>query len=159
MHGTRTRATLLFMMIGLAACAGTDAPGAGGDVGADPVPNDTDPFESFEGSAAVWEGARERGVRFRAVGQEPGWLIEVTPQQQIHVLADYGEITFDAPWSEPVRDDDGTLTYLTSTAAHTVRIVVREIPCSDTMSGEEFPLAVVLELDERALYGCGRMLD
>lgn len=158
MHGIRNRATLLFMTIALAACAGTEAPAAG-DAGLDSAANDAGEFESFEGSAAVWEAARDRGVRFRAVGQEPGWLVEVTPHQQIHVLADYGEITFDAPWSEPVRDDDGTLTYLTSTAEHTVRVVVREIPCTDTMSGEEFPLAVVLELDERALYGCGRMLD
>ena len=31
----------------------------------------------FEGSQRVWEAARDRGVIFRAVGQEPGWVLEV----------------------------------------------------------------------------------
>jgi hypothetical protein len=31
----------------------------------------------FEGSQRVWEAARDRGVVFRAVGQEPGWVLEV----------------------------------------------------------------------------------
>jgi len=156
-------ATLLVTMLVCSACAGTDSPGAedpGNEaVTQTPGVRGARADESFEGSAAVWDAARARGVTFRAVGQEPGWLVEVYPQQKVHVVADYGEIRFDAPWAEPVRADDGTLTYTTSTAEHTVRIAVTDVPCSDTMSGEEFPQAVVLALDGRVLYGCGRPLD
>lgn len=153
------RATLLVTMLASLACAGTEAPGAEepGNESAAQAPGAAD--ASFEGSAAVWDAARARGVTFRAVGQEPGWLVEVYPQEKVHVLADYGEIRFDAPWAEPVRADDGTLTYTTSTAEHTVRITVRDVPCSDVMSGEEYPQAVVLELDGRVLHGCGRPLE
>lgn len=31
----------------------------------------------FEGSEHVWLDARSRGVTFRAIGQEPGWVLEI----------------------------------------------------------------------------------
>lgn len=157
MHRITTRATLTITLISLA-CAGADVPA--GDAEAGPGIRETDEGEFVETSGAVWEAARQRGVSFRAVGQEPGWVVELYPDQRIHVLADYGTVEFDAPWAEPVPDEEEeSVVYTTSTPEHSVRMIVTEVPCTDTMSGEGFTHAVVLELDERVLYGCGLSLQ
>ncbi|HEU5208882.1 MAG TPA: hypothetical protein VFU06_05670 [Longimicrobiales bacterium] len=155
------RATPLLALLALGACAGADAPDASADRNAAAgLSADADGAEYFESSGAVWEAARRRGVRFRAVGQEPGWVVELYPRERMHVLADYGALEFDSPWAEPVRDEEeDSVVYTTSTPEHTVRMTVTEVPCTDTMSGEGFTHAIVLELDERVLYGCGRSLE
>ena len=40
--------------------------------------------------ASTWQEARRRGVQFRAIGQEPGWLVEVTADS-LRVEWDYGQ--------------------------------------------------------------------
>ena len=72
----------------------------------------------------------------------------------MHVLADYGEIQFMTP-APTVERSEGEAVY------RTARVVlrVREQPCQDIMSGEEFPAIAVLELDGRVLEGCGQALN
>ena len=47
-----------------------------------------------------WADARARGVAFRAVGQEPGWFVEVTPGDALVAVLDYGERTIELPAPE-----------------------------------------------------------
>ena len=39
----------------------------------------------------VWHQAKLRGVAFRAVGQEPGWLLEITDGSEIIIVSNYGQ--------------------------------------------------------------------
>ncbi len=39
---------------------------------------------------SVWHRAKLRGVAFRAIGQEPGWLLEITNGTEILLVTDYG---------------------------------------------------------------------
>ncbi len=38
-----------------------------------------------------WHAAKLRGVAFRAIGQEPGWLLEIKNGEEILIVTDYGK--------------------------------------------------------------------
>jgi uncharacterized membrane protein len=104
-----------------------------------------------------WESARQRGVTFRGVGQEPGWYVEITDGGGSLLFLDYGErtISFATPHAE---QGGGTFLYRTRTAEHDIEVRIERRPCSDPMSGEPFDLAVVANVDGRTWEGCGRLL-
>ena len=56
------------------------------------------PEASFGG---VWHQAKLRGVSFRAIGQEPGWLLEITDGSEILLVTDYGQTKTSYPYVEP----------------------------------------------------------
>ena len=68
---------------------------------------------------------------FRAVGQEPGWLLEISNGDEILLVSDYGSTRSSMPCVEP---------------------------CTDSMSGEEFEVSVTIKQTNRKLQGCGRAL-
>jgi uncharacterized membrane protein len=110
-------------------------------------------------SPSVWQQAEARGVTFRAIGQEPGWSLEIQPARGIFVTADYGQVRVHTPLPEPQRSDDGaTEVYAVQTEAHSLVLTIRRTPCSDIMSGETFETTVELVLDGQTLHGCGRHL-
>lgn len=106
-----------------------------------------------------WDAARERGIAFRAVGNEPGWLVEVgggdTPA--LHAELDYGSRKIDIGGVR--RDKDG-LRYGGQTANGTkVELVVERKPCQDAMSGASFDATVQLHAGGKTYHGCGAFLD
>ncbi len=108
---------------------------------------------------AVWEHARLNGVDFRAVGNEPGWHLEISDGEKIVFVTDYGtaRYTFAAP--EPELDPAArTTTYRIRDRNHILIVVIEGRPCSDTMRDEEFGAVVTVTLDARRLTGCGRSL-
>jgi putative lipoprotein len=106
-----------------------------------------------------WREAQARGVDFRAVGQEPGWHLEISYGHSIRLVYDYGEreLTTDVP--PPGVPQPGTTTYRAITTSHRLDIVIEERACSDVMSGQPFPRAVTVTIDDRSLHGCGRPLE
>ena len=40
---------------------------------------------------AIWEHAKLNGVDFRAVGNEPGWVLEISNKTEILFTTDYGQ--------------------------------------------------------------------
>jgi uncharacterized membrane protein len=106
---------------------------------------------------SVWEDARNRGVSFRAVGQEPGWLLEVADSVLI-VETDYGSERNEAREYTRENDSQGFTLHAAGTSAD-IRVEVIEEQCVDTMSGERFEASVRLFVDDRELAGCGRHLD
>jgi putative lipoprotein len=108
---------------------------------------------------AVWEHAKLGGADFRAVGNEPGWHLEIRQQSRIVLVTDYGAShdEFDLP--EPSVDPEARVTrYETARDGLRLTLILRGSPCRDTMSGEAFETAVVVILDGRELRGCGRAL-
>lgn len=105
-----------------------------------------------------WEEARLRGVAFRAVGQEPGWVLEIDATQ-ITFIGDYGERRVRMPAPAPARDPrTGSTTYQAETDGHALNVTITEAPCADSMSGESFPTTVSVTLDGTTYQGCGRPL-
>jgi uncharacterized membrane protein len=114
----------------------------------------------FEGSEMIWLDAERRGVTFRAVGQEPGWLLEIGAEGQIRLVTDYGAEERILPMPPPVVDSvSWTTTYRVVAPDVDLTIDIRDEPCADTMSGERFPATVTVVLNRMRYSGCGRALD
>ncbi len=104
---------------------------------------------------AVWERAKLDGADFRAVGNEPGWHLEIREQSRIVLVADYGESQVEKPLPEPIVDPE---TRTTRWDAGELVLEVIGSPCTDAMSGERFPSEVLVHWRYRTLRGCGRAL-
>lgn len=104
----------------------------------------------------VWHAAKLRGVAFRAIGQEPGWLLEIRNGEDILIVTNYGQNKKSYPWVEPQEDKTARETVFQIDAATSVLIEGK--PCTDTMSGEKFQVTVTLTVSGQMLKGCGRAL-
>ena len=112
----------------------------------------------IEGSRAVAERARQRGVSFRALGNEPGWLLEVGPEALL-LIWDTGAQRDTFPLPEAVAAPAGERLLQTSNPRRRLRVRIAPGPCHDTMSGERFADTVEVRLGgDPPLRGCGGSL-
>ncbi|MCA1799475.1 MAG: hypothetical protein LC632_08475 [Xanthomonadaceae bacterium] len=103
-----------------------------------------------------WAEARARGASFRALGQEPGWYLEVVPGGEMTVVLDYGDRTFTLPAPEPTVLDGGARGYeAAQRAGGPILVVVEPLVCFDGMSGHVFPETVTVAVGEDRYRGCG----
>jgi len=107
---------------------------------------------------APWEEARRRGVHFRAVGQEPGWYLEIQHGRQILFVSAYGNHRVLLPTPEPELDAE-LASYRVSADGHDMEIDVTVEYCQDSMSGEVYDNSVRLRLDGKEYLGCGLVLE
>ena len=109
--------------------------------------------------AAIWEHAKLKGVDFRAVGNEPGWYLEIRNGDKILFISEYGASRYDFVAPEPSTDQQRRMTiYQTEAGANHLTVVIEGRQCRDTMSGEYFETAVTVNLDQKEYRGCGRAL-
>lgn len=108
---------------------------------------------------ASLQDARARGVDFRAVGQEPGWVVELKEGEQITAVLDYGATTLMLPTPSGKSAADGTLVYDASTDTDHLVLSIKGKTCVDVMSGESHPSTVELVVNDRTYRGCGDWLD
>lgn len=106
-------------------------------------------------TASPWDAARSRGVAFRAVGNEPGWLVEISESggTTLHAELDYGQRGVDAT----VSGGDGQWSGKTAEGVD-VALSVSRSECQDPMSGQAFPASAQLRVGEQTYSGCGRFL-
>lgn len=131
-----------------------------------PVSQDQAPIDTAEGVSdsapspldrmPSWEEARAAGVEFRAVGQEPGWMVDIYRRHRIVLLLDYGETQLELPRPAPTSPGEGVTRYETQGGGHSAAITIRHTPCADAMSGQPYPSSVEVVVDGRSLRGCGR---
>ncbi|CCU79971.1 hypothetical protein HSACCH_01753 [Halanaerobium saccharolyticum subsp. saccharolyticum DSM 6643] len=107
----------------------------------------------------VWEKAKEEGVHFRAVGNEPGWLVEVKDDKRIKFVNDYGDLEIKAPvddlWLGPAGEDK---IYYVENEAIQFQVIIMKKSYQDTMSGEYFPYQVRVVFPNKSYVGGGRLL-
>jgi uncharacterized membrane protein len=139
------RFTTLLLLVGISAC------GARG-----PAPEDPLAREQKLAKNDVWHAAKLRGVAFRAIGQEPGWLLEITNGEEILVVTDYGQRRDAFPYVEPREDKAARKTIFQIDADTSVLIEGKS--CTDSMSGESFQATVTATLGGKTYKGCGRAL-
>jgi len=104
---------------------------------------------------AVWERAKLDGADFRAVGNEPGWNLEILAGTRMRLIADYGASRVEVPLPEPTMDREARRTRWD---AGEIILEVIGRPCRDSMSGESFETEVSVRWRGRTLRGCGRAL-
>ena len=141
------RLYLTVLLLGLTGCA-VHVPDAVQD---DPVRREQELARSN-----IWHKAKLRGVAFRAIGQEPGWLLEIKNGEEILVVTNYGQDRNLYPYVDPQEDKAARKTVFQIDA--NTRVLIEGMPCSDSMSGENFQSTVTVTLGAQVLEGCGRAL-
>ena len=101
----------------------------------------------------------ERDPVFRGTGNEPGWVAELNRQQQLSFVGDYGAFGLQAPAQRQQKNAGDAVQYHATQGEHRLQLIIEERHCQDTMSDQQFPLTVTVQLDERELRGCGWYLD
>ncbi|MFV9616197.1 MAG: COG3650 family protein [Gammaproteobacteria bacterium] len=105
----------------------------------------------------VWQAAKLRGVSFRAIGQEPAWLLEISDGEKILLVTAYGQERTVYPYVEPRVNQQQDKTVFSVKGQH-LEIVIEGKDCSDIMSGEKFAASVFITLNGKQFKGCGRAL-
>ena len=103
-----------------------------------------------------WIEAASRGIGFRAVGNEPGWFVEVGKGESpsLHATLDYGDRKITVARAQPAglgfsgKTADGT----------TIVLNVQRNRCQDGMSGEAFEATAQLIVGDTTYRGCGAFL-
>ena len=114
---------------------------------------------SDDRSRAVWEDAKLRGAGFRAVGNEPGWTLEMFSGDRVVFENNYGRDRHLFGVSDPEVDQAGRVTrYRLNNRDHRLMVILEGKACTDSMSGETFATRVTLIFDGRPYGGCGRAL-
>jgi heat shock protein HslJ len=134
---------------------------------ADRQPNNTLVLSSEGGAqilfqreeAASLQDARSRGIDFRAVGQEPAWVVEMKLGDHITAVLDYGSTSLLLPTPKGQTAADGAENYDTSTDTDHLVLTIRSKACIDAMSGESHASSVELVVNDKALHGCGDWLN
>jgi heat shock protein HslJ len=109
--------------------------------------------------SASLQDARARGVDFRAVGQEPAWLVELKLGDHITAMLDYGATSLLLPTPRGETASDGTEVYDASTDTDHLVLSIESKVCVDPMSGESHPSTVNLTVNDKPYHGCGDWLD
>jgi membrane-bound inhibitor of C-type lysozyme/uncharacterized membrane protein len=105
-----------------------------------------------------WVDAAARGAVFRAIGQEPGWHLEIHAER-IVLVHGYGDARAVVPNPGALVDPAQPLRrWRAVTEAHVLAVTVEDRPCTDVMSGDVLPAVVTVELDDSRFTGCGRDL-
>ncbi len=106
--------------------------------------------------ATPWDAAKARGASFRAVGNEPGWVVEVGAgaSPSLRAELDFGTRVLEVPAATK------TTSGFSGTAADgsSVELTTAREPCTDDMSGERFPASATLKVGDDSFSGCGRFL-
>ena len=111
---------------------------------------------------APWDGvffelARDRD--FRAVGQEPGWQLEIRQGAEMRFTYDYGKNSAVTSAARvKVNSSTGTRTYHAVAEANDLRVEIVPVACADSMSGRPFAATVTVTLNGRSFRGCGEAL-
>ena len=108
---------------------------------------------------AIWEHAKLNGADYRAVGNEPGWDLEVHSQKSIILTTDYGSTRHEFTVPKPEIDKTNRITrYHAKESGHELSFIISVESCLDSMSGEKFDSKATVTLDGKTLQGCGRAL-
>ena len=88
-----------------------------------------------------------------AIGQEPGWRVDIRPDRTIEVFADYGDRRASLPYVHPTVQGSA-LEFHTTSGGNELRLRLFDRPCADGMSGRPYPASAELELNGRSYRGC-----
>jgi membrane-bound inhibitor of C-type lysozyme len=109
-------------------------------------------------AASLREDARVRGVVYRALGNEPGWVLEVGPASRLSWTTNWGQDRFDFEQAQATTAPDGATVYTAQQGDVSIRASIKAGRCVD--DGEvEFDHVVTVESGGQTLRGCGTRLN
>lgn len=103
------------------------------------------------------EDARARGVTFRALGNEPGWVLEAGPGTSLSWTTNYGELRYDFDAAQKSTSGNAT-TYSAQQGTNAIKATLQAGRCVD--DGEiEYDHVAVVEFEGQQFRGCGSRLN
>ncbi|PHR55626.1 MAG: hypothetical protein COA44_10280 [Arcobacter sp.] len=106
---------------------------------------------------AVWEDAKLRGNDFRAVGNEPGWYLEIGEGgKRTLLVTDYGSERYELRLARPYTSETSRSTRYRIKGFLDILIEARR--CQDSMSGHSFESRVTVKINAKTYKGCGKAL-
>lgn len=109
-----------------------------------------------------WFRARLECVSFRAIGQEPGWLVEIKEQQKSgKVLLDYGTRQLQLQNLKRAKRSHPPDSVIFKTVSDSIDMTIKsdKETCQDPMNGNQSPYKVTVTVGDENYKGCGRFLD
>lgn len=107
--------------------------------------------------AATFERAKFQGVAFRAIGNEPGWVLEIIPAKEVLFITHLGTVTTHFKILKHHEMHNST-EYKLRSKNNLLYLRIENRRCVDTMSGREYESSVYLNFDGNELRGCGKGL-
>ncbi|MGI9275438.1 MAG: hypothetical protein ACR2PT_11415 [Endozoicomonas sp.] len=107
---------------------------------------------------SIWEGARYRGADIVAMGNEPGWKLEMSFRGDMVYSGDYGTVNFRVPTPRRKKLKPGVRVFQVNDGSRDMTVTIENTSCWDDMAGDLFDVKVTLLLDGRQLRGCGMVL-
>ncbi len=105
-------------------------------------------------TASAAQAERLDNADFRAVGNEPGWHMDIANREKILLVTDYGDHRYEFPFSKP-DSSYGRESYDITASGHHLVAVIEQRPCNDSMSGRAFVATVTVTVDGQEYTGCG----
>jgi D-alanyl-D-alanine dipeptidase len=101
----------------------------------------------------------KKSIDFRAVGNEPGWSLELTKGEYLFLTTNYGRDSYKFKTPPPlINEKSGQTVYKTENQGNRITVIIEDQPCTDTMSGMHFETSVTVILNDQKLTGCGKAL-
>ena len=104
------------------------------------------------------EDARARGVVYRALGNEPGWILEIGPASKLSWTTNFGQDRYDFEQAQAATTPDGTSVYTAQKDAVTLKATVKAERCVDD-GDVVFDHVVTVESGGQTFRGCGTRLN
>jgi membrane-bound inhibitor of C-type lysozyme/uncharacterized protein YndB with AHSA1/START domain len=99
--------------------------------------------------------ARARGVAYRGQGNEPGWVLEISPPGAIVFNTNYGQERHAFQGATVTGDAASGAEYRAAKGDVQIAVTVTLEPCQDDMAGTQFDYSFVVQFGGRTYRGCG----
>ena len=112
---------------------------------------------SNDAIAATFEKAKLSGVAFRAIGNEPGWILEMISDKEVVFLTSLG--TVKTAFTVVEKFSDGySMEYKMKSTYNTLFVRIENRECKDTMVDRTYESMVYINFDGVNMQGCGKAL-
>jgi len=112
---------------------------------------------SNDAIAATFEKAKLSGVAFRAIGNEPGWILEMTLDKEVVLLTSLGTVRTNFTVVEKF-SDGYSMEYKMKSTHNTLFVRIEKRACKDTMVDRTYESMVYINFDGVNMQGCGKAL-
>jgi membrane-bound inhibitor of C-type lysozyme/uncharacterized protein YndB with AHSA1/START domain len=99
--------------------------------------------------------ARARGVAYRGQGNEPGWVLEISPPDAIVFNTNYGQERHAFQGVTVTGGAASSAEYRAATGDMQIAVTVTLEPCRDDMAGTQFDYSFIVQFGDRTYRGCG----
>ena len=110
-----------------------------------------------DGIAATFERAKFDGVSFRAIGNEPGWILHIMPDNKVVFITNHGRVKTHFKVEKQFSEKNATEFRLRS-KNNLLYLRIENRICRDTKTDRSYESSVYLNFDGHELRGCGQSL-